>query len=122
MKMKIVLAAALAAAAGGVLADDLPMPPNDRDSARQERMDAAYQDHLRQQQGHSSMESSKPGPASRFEDAAKRDAHKTGHAIKTGAHKTAEAIKSGAHKTGEAIKHGVHKLEGKPDAASAPAT
>jgi Flp pilus assembly protein TadB len=114
------LAATLFAAAGtAALAQTLPEPANDHDTARQERMEEAYRDHLRQQSS-SSMESTRPGAASRFEDAAKRDAHKAGQALRTGAHRTGEAVRTAAHRTGNAVRHGVRRIEGKPDAASSP--
>jgi hypothetical protein len=139
--------AAILALSGAAFAQQTLPDPGTRDGARQERMESAYADHLRQQDG------GHPGPAARAEERVKagaheagrtirRDAHKTsataksdthrageaiengahktGAAIKSGAHKTGEAIENGAHKTGAAVRRGVDKLEGKP--ASAPST
>ena len=139
--------AAILALSGAAFAQQTLPDPGTHDSARQQRMESAYEDHLRQQDG------GHPGPAARAEERIKagaheagqtirRDAHKTGatvksdthrtgeaishgahrtgEAIKTGAHKTGQAIENGAHKTGAAVRRGVDKLEGKP--ASAPST
>jgi len=128
--------AAILALCGAAFAQQ-PLPdPGTHDGARQQRMESAYEDHLRQQDG------GHPGPAARAEERVKagahqagqtvrRDAHETsatlksdthraGEAIENGAHKTGAAIKSGAHRTGAAVRRGVDKLEGKP--ASEPST
>ena len=109
IKFAAALASTFLALSGLAVAQDtLPDPDPGHDNARQERMNEAYQEHLHHSSS-SSMESPRPGAAERFEDATKRDAHKTG-----------QAIKRGAHKTGDAIERGVDKVKSKAHSSSEP--
>ncbi|HWH82147.1 MAG TPA: hypothetical protein VNU71_07910 [Burkholderiaceae bacterium] len=71
------------------------------DSARQERMDRAYEDYR----------NPNPGAAARTENSIKHGAHRAGSAIKHGAEKVGHAIGTGVRKTGEAIGHGGEKVQ-----------
>jgi len=74
------------------------------DSARQQRMDAAYDSY---------RSNPNPGRFERAENSVKRGAHKTGSSIKHGAKKVGHAVGKGVRKTGEAIGNTGEKLEDK---------
>ena len=112
-KIHATVAAALVALSAGAIAQT--------DSARQERMDAAYA----HAQGGSSGASSSLGEDTRHAGheihegvretghAVHRGVRATGHAVHTGVRATGHAIHQGVRATGHAIHQGVDKLTGK---------